>query len=205
LGLVTETGEFRFIRADNAQFIGTAAVSGNSVSGNLQGFSEIGVPYPDGSTHGTGTFTGTVSERKTLNVTISFKTDAGTSTSTNVPMVFNALYNQASSLATISGNYTDPATGTVFSVASDGAVFAQDSASGCVVNGTISIINASYNAYNISYTYANCIGQYTILNGVTATGLGALDTSASPVQAIIGVSGTVGTQTVSLVEILNKM
>jgi hypothetical protein len=204
-GLVTETGEFHFIRSDLAQYIGTVSVSGNAISGNLQGFAEFGTAFPDGSTHGTGTITGTVSERSTLNVSISFKTDAGTSTSTNVPLTFNALYNNTSSLATISGNYTEASTGTVFSVSGNGTVFAQDAADGCVVNGTISIIDTSYNAYDVSYTYSSCVGPVAVLNGVTATGLATLNTTVSPAQAIVAVSGTVGTQSVALVEALNKM
>jgi len=43
-----------------------------------------------------------------------------------------------------------------------------------------------------------------VLNGGTATGLGTLDTTISPVQAIIGVSGMVGSKTFAFAEALNK-
>jgi len=203
VGIVTEAGQFYFIRSDGALYTGAVSVSGTTVSGNLQGFAPFGTAYADGSNHGSGTLSGTVAERSTLAVTIMFTTTAGTAITSNLPMTFNALYDEGSSLATVAGNFTAP-DGTVVSVSESGSVSAQDATSGCVINGMLSIINASYNVYGVSYSFTSCTGQYAALNGVTATGLGTLNTLDSPVQAINGVSGTVDAEPVALVELLNE-
>ena len=58
-----------------------------------------------------------------------------------------------------------------------------------MINGTASVLNASYNAYRMQATYANCVGVDAVLNGVEVSGLGTLDTSTSPQQVIAGVTG----------------
>jgi hypothetical protein len=203
VGIVTEAGQFYFIRSDGAQFTGTVSVSGTTVSGNLLGFAPFGTTYADGSNHGTGTLSGTVAERSTLNLAIVFTTSAGTATTSNLPMTFNATYDEPSSLATMAGTFT-AVDGSVVSVSGGGSVTGQNATNGCVINGMISVINPSYNAYGVSYSFASCTGLYAVQNGVTETGLGTLNTVASPVQAIIGVSATVGTQMVALVEVLDR-
>jgi hypothetical protein len=68
-GIVDESGQFHFIRSDLAQFVGTASTTGNSLSANFEGFSQLGTTFDDGSTHGTGTLSGAVSERSSLALT----------------------------------------------------------------------------------------------------------------------------------------
>ena len=75
-------------------------------------------------------------------------------------------------------------------------IFAQDPASGCVINGQVSIINASYNAYSASASYSNCRGSASVLNGVTASGLMAIDTTVSPATLYVGYTATVGSSTI---------
>jgi hypothetical protein len=75
-------------------------------------------------------------------------------------------------------------------VSANGALASQDPTSGCDVNGHISIINASFNAYSLSATYSNCQGNASILNGVTATGLLTLDDTVSPNVLYAGYSVT---------------
>lgn len=92
----------------------------------------------------------------------------------------------------------------VFSVNGTGVVFAQDATSGRVISGTVSIINASYNAYSVTISYASCQGQYAILNGAQLTGLGTLDNTVAPERGVVGVSGTAGATKVAIVETLNR-
>jgi len=205
LGLVTENGQFHFIQADDTQYVGTVTTSGNTLQGTFAGFAPFGTTFPDGTTHGTGTVSGSIQARSSITATTTFTTDAGTSNSSQLTLTFDTLYDQPSSLATIAGNYTDPTTGTVYSVSGSGAIFAQDATSGCVINGTVSIINSSYDAYGIAYTFANCTGSYAVLNGVQMSGIGTLDTTVSPEQAIIGVSGSSGTTQVAEVDVLNRI
>lgn len=187
VGLVTEAGEFHFLRQDGTQYFGTMAVNAYTASASLQGVTQRGTAWPDGSTTGTGTYTGTVTPRASLNGAVTFRTSAGNTSTATVNLTFNSQYNMASSLARIAGNYRDTATNAVITVSSSGVVFSQDAVTGCVVNGTISLINTSYNAYRVHYSFANCTGPSSYLNGTVADGLGTIDASTSIDQAIIGV------------------
>ena len=189
-GLVDEAGEFHFIQSDGVQYVGTATTNADSLTATFDGYTQFGSVFADGSTHGTGTLTGALQARVSLTGATVFTTDKGAVTKGTIPLTFNPLYNVASSLATISGNYTN--SGDVISVTSGGVVSWQDAASGCVGNGTISIINALYNAYRVAFTYSNCLSSSAVLNGVQFSGLATLDNSVTPVQALIGVTGEAG-------------
>jgi hypothetical protein len=93
----------------------------------------------------------------------------------------------------ISGNYTNqsvgPSTGAIVSVSGTGELTAQDATSSCVLNGQISLLNSTFDAYSVTYTYSNCGTGYTQLNNVAFAGLGVLNSSNSPAQLIIGVTG----------------
>lgn len=201
-GIVDESGRFHFIRSDLAQFVGTASTMGNSLSANFEGFSQVGTTFDDGSTHGTGTLTGAVSERSSLALTYQFTTDAGAASSGSLNLSYSTLYDLDSSLAAISGNYTDASSNDTVSVSGSGAVTSQDPVTLCVVNGQISVINSMYNAYSVTYAFSNCTGTSAVLNGVQFTGLATLNNS-SPSQLIIAVTGQVGTTDLALVLTLN--
>jgi hypothetical protein len=187
VGLVTETGEFHFIRSDDTQYFGTLTTSGNNVSGNLTGVTAVGYVFPDGSTTGTGTYTGTVQARSTLNGSVRFTTQRGETATGNSTLSFNSVYNQSSSLAKIAGNYRDLDTNAVINLSSNGVIFSQDPVTACIVNGVVTVINSSYNAYRVEYSFTGCRSPYTRLNGTTARGLATLDTTTSPNRAVIGV------------------
>ena len=203
-GIVDESGHFTFIRTDLAQFVGTITTSGNSVTANFEGFAQVGKDFDDGSTHGTGTLSGTLAERMSLALTYQFNTDGGTASSGTLDLSYNSLYDVDSSLSAVSGNYTDPTTNDTVSVSGSGAITSQDPTTLCVVNGQVSIINAMYNAYAVTYEYANCTGTAAILNGVQFTGLATLNNGGNPVQVIIAVTGTVGTTKLALALTLNR-
>jgi pimeloyl-ACP methyl ester carboxylesterase len=123
---------------------------------------------------------------------ITFTPVATTGSGTALPattftLQFNSLYNEPSSLSKLAGLWIGP-TGVVTSINSDGTFFSQDPASGCVVNGRYSIINASYNVYAGSETFASCEGHAAVLNGLTATGLITLDDTVAPNQLAGGAS-----------------
>lgn len=190
LGIVDESGEAHFIRSDGAQYVATVITSGNNVSGTFQGFTNFGQTFPDGSTYGTGTLTGTVQQQQSFSANETFTTSAGSQTSGTLTLTFNSLYNSGSSLSTLSGNYSETVTGDVLSVTASGAATYQDPNNGCVLNGTIAIINASYDAYKVDFTLANCNGPDAVLNGVAFDGLGVYDGTTSPATFTAGVTGT---------------
>jgi hypothetical protein len=213
LALASEDGRFyaaSLNTSNNCAEVGTGTVStnGSALSGSIVGglvyFTsnwsiQTNCTYPDGSTWGTGTLSGTVSERSSLTVTDDFTTSTGQMLpSSALTLTFNSLYNEPSSLSKIAGNWTGP-TGVVTSVNSDGSFFAQDPVTGCVINGQYSIIDARYNAYAGSATYNNCHGSAAVLNGLTATGLFALNDTVVPNKLEGGASVRLSNGTVVIV------
>jgi len=200
-GIATETGQY-FAYSKNTTngcaglVFGQLSVSADNVSGAenaaIVRYSTIpGVTtncvYPDGSTSATGTLTGTVSQRASLMLTATGTTSLGGALpAETTTFTFSSLYMNPSSLAAIAGNYDDG--GPTMTVDANGAIFEQDP-NGCVLSGQVSIIDASYNAYGIQLTFANCTGTSTVLNGVVASGLVTLDTATSPATVIGGITG----------------
>lgn len=81
------------------------------------------------------------------------------------------LYSEPSSLAKLTGNWDDG--GNTLTVNSDGTFFEQQG-SGCVVNGTYTIIDPTHNIYGVSFEITNCSWS---IAGIAFTGLGYLDDS----------------------------
>jgi hypothetical protein len=205
VGIVTEDGQANFIDANGIQYVGTVVTSGNSFTANLQGYSPFGgVTFADGSTHGTGTATGTITARQSASGSTTFTTDHGTTTTGALTLTFNTLYDVPSSLAAVAGNYTVAGTNVTMTLSADGSIFAQNPATGCVVNGTASIINSSYNAYQFALSYADCQGALAVLNGVTVTGLGTFDTNVSPNEVIGAGTGSIGGVTYGISYVLDR-
>jgi len=204
-GLVDESGNFHFLRGDGVQYVGIAAVNGTSLSANLEGIVPLGFAFPDGSAHGTGSITGTLQARKTITATTQFKTDLGSASQAGtLNLTFDALYNRASSLTTLSGNFATSAGNVVVTVGSNGSLFSQDPNTGCVLNGSASIINAIYNVYKVTFDYASCAGQTAPLNGVQFSGVAMLDNTVVPERILLGVTGQSGNVKYSLVVQLNR-
>jgi hypothetical protein len=104
----------------------------------------------------------------------------------------------------ISGNFVNAAGSAVVTVGTNGSIFSQDANSGCVLNGSVTIINASYNAYKVQFDYANCVGQAAALNGVQFTGLAMLDNTVPPEQIVAAATGQSGNTKYSVVVRLNR-
>lgn len=204
LGLVTESGEFHFLTDDGTQYFGTVATNGTSASAQFTGYTAGGFIFQDGSTRGTGSLSGTVQARSSFNATSSFKTSAGNSNSNSISLTYSALYDRDSSLATLAGNFRDIVTGTILNINSSGQAFAQNAATGCVLNGSASIINPQFNAYRVQYAYSSCQGADAFLNGTTFNGLATLDNTVTPEELIVGAQALIGSTGVSVVEVLDR-
>ena len=141
----------------------------------------------DGSTGGTGSITGTVTQRSSLTLSATQTTSNGSALPASATTwTYSTLYASPSSLTAIAGNYDDG--GATLNISASGVIFEQDS-NGCVLNGQVSIINASYNNYAVTVTFANC---GTIPDGTAISGLATLDNSVSPANLIGGATGNVG-------------
>jgi hypothetical protein len=154
MGVVTENnGEARFSNDQGQQFIlsGVSGTGGN-ISATITAISPNGFTFIDGSTVATGTLTGTLVERASLDGNWSLNTgETGT-----ITMSYNNLYDKGSDLARMLGTWKD-SFGVVYSVDAVGDIFAQD-AFGCIYDGAVTIINASYNAYQVTLSIFNCPG-----------------------------------------------
>jgi hypothetical protein len=81
----------------------------------------------------------------------------------------DALYSEASSLASLAGNWNDA--GNTLTINADGTFFEQQS-TGCVINGAYTIIDATHNLYSVSLQVSNCTAS---IAGIAFTGLGYVD------------------------------
>ncbi len=196
---VNSSGQADFFRSDGAQFVGTAQVSGTTLQVALGGYTQFQSQFDDGSSYGVGTFNGTVSTGSSINGTLIFTTSNGTASTSTWSLTFDSLYDTASSLGAISGDYTDssaavsdgvdPLSGASVTISSAGVLYGQGSANDCVLNGTVTDGNSSYDLYEVSYTYENCTGTYAVLNAVPFTGLAEINAKTSPAQILMTAQG----------------
>ena len=204
LALVTESGRLNWILLDTGeQGFGTVSVQGMTTTIEYTLVAPWGLTLADGSTSATCDGTGTISERQSWHAPINCTTSLGGSIESIIGFNYDAMYDRDSSLVLIAGDYDD--SGLVMSVSATGEIFEQDPASGCVVNGQVSIIDSQFNVYDVSITYSNCAGDEAVLNGAVFAGLGILDDTVVPETAIFGVTGAVGNETYSVVNALPRL
>ncbi|MGH8140932.1 MAG: hypothetical protein ACREU2_00225 [Steroidobacteraceae bacterium] len=185
-----EAGEFHFIGDDGTQYVGTATAMGAAVSASADRLVRHGAP--GGPRYDAATLKGKVQQRESLSVSLAPAAGAHSFTPETISLQFNPIYDDPSSLAKFAGDYMDPASGNAITVAGSGSIFWRDASSGCLASGAVSAINARYNVYEVQFSYSACQGADADLNGVEFTGLGTLDSSEQPTQAIIGVTGEAG-------------
>ena len=156
LGLSTDDGRFRFLSADTlGQFVGTFSADGTNLTGSGVGVAPLGSTWLDNSTAININLTGTISERATM----SGNWSGGTGETGTFSFAYDSLYERGSSLSTVAGSWVslDQFDNPIGSITIDaaGRMDALDAA-GCLYSGDVSIINASYNAYDLDVTVSNC-------------------------------------------------
>lgn len=173
---------------------GSVSSSGNSFSGSAtnvlaQYSTDASLPsctFADGTVSATSVLSGTFVQRTSLTLTSTGTTLGGLSLGSDTrTLQFNALYNVPSSLAAISGSWTDP-TGSIVTINASGQIASTDSASGCALSGQVSIINPSYNAYSATGSFSGCRGAASNLNGAVVRSLLLLDNTAVPNRLVVG-------------------
>jgi hypothetical protein len=118
-------------------------------------------------------FSGTLVQDQSLKLT---STPAGSGSPTTIDWAFDPIYYQASAVALVAGTWT-MADGTTVSVSSSGAITANDATTGCKISGQLTVSDTTVNLYNVTAKYSGCKVSARPLN---LTGLGMLDTSATP-------------------------
>jgi hypothetical protein len=200
IGYVNSTGDAVFMRSDGAQFAGPTQVSGETLVAAVVGYATFGNgnQFSDGSTYGLGTLEGSVTTAGTMTLTLSFTTNNGTALSGSWSLGFNSIATSGSSLGAVNASYTDTNGVAAISINAAGVMTGQDG-NGCVLNGSISVSDSTYDVYQVTFTFESCTGNYAVLNGVQFMGLAALDTTSSPEQLTISVAGASATSKFALV------
>jgi len=154
-----------------ADEFGCADLTAGSYTVDDSMFLGSGVSTLQGSCTGqSGNFAWTLNGYQTgVNLNLSFEADSALIPTLGATP--NPLYSEASSLTKLAGNWNDgPNT---LTIDPDGT-FTEQQASGCVVNGAYSILDAAHNLYGVSFTISNCTSS---LAGIPFMGLGYLDDS----------------------------
>lgn len=198
-GYVDSAGNAVFIRSDGVQFVGPTQLSGDTFVAAVIGYSSFPATFADGSNYGLGTLNGTVAPGSTLTLTLSFTTNGGTAEGGSWSLTYSTLSSSGSSLATLSANYTDSTGSSVISISGNGVMTGQNAANSCVLNGTVTIIDSTYDIYQVALTYENCTGSYAVLNGLQLTGFAVLNPNTAPTQLTIEVAGASTTGKFALV------
>ncbi len=167
LGVITETGEGRFLSDEGMQFMGNVSVNGYALTSTVTAFAPLGYVFIDGSNYGTIKLNGTVKTRDSLSGTYSGVGDSGTFT-----LTYKAIYERGSSLSLLSGEWAnnDPSGYSHnITVGPDGK-FSGKNSYGCKFSGSVKILNSEYNAYRMENVRISSCGAF---DG-TYNGLGVL-------------------------------
>ncbi len=186
---VSETGEFRMLDPFGNVGHGTLTVS-NQTEINIQYeiFAPFGGTIFDGSESSSCTATGTIDERIVLPITTACVSSLGTNFGGDIELTYQDVYARNSSLAEIAGSYDNQ--GEVWTIDGAGLVFEQNSQTGCVLDGQVSIIDASWNLYDATFTTNSCAGSFAPLNGARWNGLVALAMDDTGRDVLIGAFDT---------------
>lgn len=168
VGIVSETGILRFLNIDAlTQFSGVVSGSNNHISTTVTGYAPYGATFLDGSTITTFNIEGTVEPRKTINLTYSGGGENGT-----ITLTYDIIYERNSAISLLQGRWNSLMSGDTLTIDQNGSISGTFDyfMPGCVYSGKVSIINADYNAYQISVTFSNCDGLNGTLTGLLTLG-----------------------------------
>jgi hypothetical protein len=165
VGLTNAAGQSVWMTTDGRVWSGQMLVAGTQFEVTMAGYMYPGSRFPNGSAYGSssmmfnygnGAWTGQYSGGG----------DAGTF---NVAM--SSMWNRPATLATLAGTYirtTSIGYTMTMSIATDGVITASDTR-GCVINGAVTVPDATHNLYQLDATVTSC----GVLNG-TYQGHGTL-------------------------------
>lgn len=191
-----DAGNFRVLVAGE-QGIGSGSSFGNDIVVDYTFVPSFGSTLFDGSASASCSGSGVIQERSTLTISVDCNTANGEFFNTTAEMAYDSVYNRNSDLAVIAGSYISP-NSDLTTIAGDGALFNLDTATGCTINGQVSIIDAEYNLYDVTWNYTNCAPEFDEFNAVTFSGFALLDDVVAPEEIVFVLSGAIGGETVSL-------
>ena len=172
VGIVTETGEYRFIGLDGQQVFGDLTVTGSTLAGTGSWVLPPDTTTAGGSEFGETVLSGTVQERASISGNFTSTGNLGDTFTGSVSLVYDEDYERPSSLAIIAGTYT--AGNEALAIDTQGEVFIQAADSGCVGNGSVAVLDSRYAVYGVSFELESCTGEQANLNGQAFSGLAIL-------------------------------
>ncbi len=153
VALTGSDGHSVWMSSDGRVWSGPVPLTGDHFNAAFSGHMSEGDHFPDGTNHGTTSMmvdhhsTGTTSGRYTGSG------DAGT-----FGMSLSPMWSRPASLGAVAGVYTRTTSGgyaMTMTIAADGQVTASDSR-GCLVNGSVTVPDATHNLYRMDATVASC-------------------------------------------------
>lgn len=174
--LVRPSGKAQLILPDGFQYQGT--VEGGADGGivceldrnTFRAALPPGASFPDGSTSGEGKVKGTIYVDSWLDMTLNIKTAAGTAAPVFASLSYDPVHRLDASLETIAGTYRSGSLS--LSINAVGTMFGQYAGNGCVLNGTVAVIEGKFNLYELDTLQEGCAGEAAALNGLSGEGLG---------------------------------
>jgi hypothetical protein len=219
VAIIGQSLEVHIVQPSGVQYVGTVDGEGwigakdarcwlDPDNSTLHAALPIGTSLPDGSVGAKGNVDGSWQRRQGM-MTISGRltTSAGGMLLLSFDGTYDPLFEAGAKTARLTGTYrpTTAPTAEVVTIDSNGNIFGQNAANGCVLTGSIAPVDPEYNTYRLTVDYANCTGATAVLNGNRARGLGYLDTSKSPAELFIALDVNAPTQHYSLVQTLQRL
>lgn len=180
LGIIAENRQTVFMLHDSSQYFGAAGIKDDRLSAMLAVGNATGL-------QGGVQIQGTVKSGNSITGKATLSPKTGTPKTGDISLVFDTLYTRSSSLAKIAGNYKNAAGGAIININATGVLFSQEEASGCVMNGSVAVIDSRFNAYTTRLSFSGCKAEKAALNGTNAVGVMFLDDTATPAKLTIGV------------------
>lgn len=180
VGIIAENRQAVFMLQDGTQYFGAAGVKAERLSAMLAVGNATGL-------QGGVQIQATVKNGNSITGKATLSPRTGGPKTGDISLAFDTLYTRGSSLAKVAGNYKNAVNGAVININATGVLFSQEEASGCVINGSLAMIDSRFNAYATRLSFSSCKADKTALNGTNAVGVMFLDDTVSPAKLVLGV------------------
>ena len=167
VAFTTDQGEIRLLVETGVQSVGNIEADGDTLSGTSVDYAPLGFVFLNDLPVTTGTFSGTIVERQSLEG----EWRSSTGESGDFVFVYDDRHAIPSSLATVDGTYSAyddfGSPDTSITVTNAGNINGVD-IYGCSYGGNIQIIDSNFNMYRLYITVQNCGDVNGAYNGLAA-------------------------------------
>jgi len=202
--LISESGEIRIVDAFGNQGFGTVVVTNETdITSDYLLAPPFGGSLIDGSDSGSCNLVGIIQERQTIDYDVACTTSLGGAFGGTILLTYDPAYDMDSSIARIAGTFD--VQGDVLTIDVNGALFLQNTQTGCVANGQVTLLDTQWNLYSVSLTTESCQGESAPLNGANWEGLVTILVAEGAEALVGGLTADVNGLPVSLVLALPRI